>query len=155
MARISQISLYKQPAYHALTIRKTINFMKDFSDFADAFAGKIFNHLNDLRELPGGAPIVCFHNMDLEKLDVEYIFPVANPLSGKEDIKANLIPAQNVVTAIDMGTYENQDSTLEEILIWIEGNGFEMKGEIYYQYLNDPNETPEDELLTVMIVPIK
>lgn len=48
--------------------------------------------------------------MDLENLDVEIGFPVANPVSGRD----------------------------------------EMKGEIYYQYLND-TERPESELLTMMI----
>jgi effector-binding domain-containing protein len=111
------------------------------------------NHLNSLHELPGGAPIVCFHNMDLEHLDVEIGFPVATLLTSKEDITVNTIPSQKVVTAIDLGPYEKQDQTLEEIFVWIERNGCKMNGEIYYQYLND-TERPENELLTMMIVPV-
>jgi len=154
MARIAQITLKQQSSYHSLAIRKTINFMQGFSDFADYSFDKIAKYLESINELSSGAPIVCFHNMDLENLDVEIGFPVAYPISGKDDITANVIPSQKVVSTIDLGAYEKQDPTLEEIFAWIQGNGYEMKGEIYYQYLND-TERPECELLTMMIVPVK
>jgi effector-binding domain-containing protein len=128
--------------------------MVEYSDFAGNSFDRITEHLENLNELPGGAPIVCFHNMDLENLDVEIGFPVANSLEGNEDITANTLPSQKVVTAIDCGSYEKSDSTLEELFSWIQGNGYEMQGEIYYQYLNDDNR-PESELLTKMILPIK
>ncbi len=154
MARISQITLKQQPDIHTVTVRKTINFLETYSEFAGYSFDKITAYLQSLRELPGGAPIVCFHNMDLENLDVEIGFPVAKSISGKEDITANTIPSQKVVSAIDSGPYEKQDTTLEELFSWIQGNGYEMKGEIYYQYLND-TERPETELLTMMTIPVK
>jgi effector-binding domain-containing protein len=154
MARISGITLIQQPSFHALTIRKTINFMIEFSEFAGYSFDKVLKYLDSLNELPGGAPIVCFHNMGLENLDVEIGFPVAKPLSGKDDIAANTLPSQKIVSAIDLGPYEKQDPTLEEIFAWIQSNGYEMKGEIYYQYLND-TERSENELITKMILPIK
>jgi len=154
MSRISSISLIQQPACHTLTIRKTINFMTEFSEFASCSFDKITKHLDNLNELPGGAPIDCFHNMDLGNLDVEIGFPVANHLSGKDDIDANTLPSQKAVTAIDLVPYEKQDPMLEELFAWIQSNGYEMQGEVYYQYLNDA-ERPENELLTRMILPIK
>jgi len=128
--------------------------MEEFSDFAGYSFDKITKYLNSLNELSSGAPIVCFHNMDLKNLDVEIGFPVASPVSGKDDIDANTIPMQKVVSAIDLGPYEKQDPTLQELFAWIQSNGYEMKGEIYYQYLND-TERPESELLTMMILPVK
>jgi len=154
MARISGISLKQQPSFHTLTIRKTINFLNDFSGFAGQSFEKITKYLEELNVLLGGDPIVCFHNMDLEKLDVEVGFPVANFIEGKNEIIAKIIPSQKIVSAIDLGPYERQDSTLEEISTWIQKNGYEMQGEIYYQYLND-TERSENEFLTKMIIPIK
>lgn len=154
MARIAQITLKQQPSYHSLAIRKTINFMQEFSDFAGYSFDKIAKYLESISELPSGAPIVCFHNMDLENLDLEIGFPVAHQIDGKDDIAANVIPTQKVVSTIDLGAYEKQDPTLEELFAWIQSNGYEMQGEIYYQYLND-TERPESELLTMMIVPVK
>jgi len=154
MSRISSISLTRQPGCYTLTIRKTINFMAEFSEFAGYSFDKITKYLDNLNELPGGAPIVCFHNMDLESLDVEIGFPVANHLGGKDDIGANTLPSQKVVSSIDLGPYEKQDATLEELFAWIQSNGYETQGKIYYKYLND-TERPESELLTKMILPIK
>ena len=154
MSRISSITLIEQPEQHLLSIRATIDFMKDFSDFCGQSFWKITEYLNSIGELSGGAPIVCFHNMDLERLDVEVGFPVAKPVKGNDEVKAHIIPIQKIVTAIDLGPYEEQDPTLEEIFEWIQNNGYEMQGEIYYQYLND-TERPESEYLTKMIIPIK
>lgn len=154
MVRISQITLKQQPSYHSLSIRKTIDFMKEFADFAEYSFGKILKYLESINELPGGAPIVCFHNMDLENLDLEIGFPVAHSISGKDDIVANIIPEQKVVSAIDLGSYEKQDPTLEELFSWVKSNGYELAGGIYYQYLND-TERPENELLTLMTIPVK
>lgn len=154
MSRISSITLIEQSEQHVLTIRAAIDFMKDFSDFCGQSFEGIAEYLNHIGVLLGGAPIVCFHNMDLEHLDVEVGFPVANSINGKGDMKAYTIPAQKVVSAIDLGSYEKQDPTLEEIFAWIQKNGYEMQGEIYYQYLND-TERPENEYLTKMVIPIR
>jgi effector-binding domain-containing protein len=154
MARISQIELKQLPKFHTLTIRKEINFMQEFSDFSSYSFAKITNYLNSLNKLASGAPIVCFHNMDLEYLDVEIGFPVASPLKDKDDIVSNTIPSQKVVTAIDLGPYEKQDPTLKELFTWIQRNGYKMQGKIYYQYLNNIEFT-ENEFLTMMILPIK
>jgi effector-binding domain-containing protein len=154
MSRISNITLVQKPVFYTLTTRKTINFMLEFSNFAEYSFNKITNYLHGMNELPSDAPIVCFHNMDLENLDVEIGFPVATSLCGKDDIIANTIPSQKVVTAIDLGAYEKQDPTLEDLFSWIQSNGYEMQGKIYYQYLND-TERPENELLTKMFLPIK
>lgn len=154
MARITSITVKQQPAFHVLTIRKTIHFMEEFSDFAGQSYEKIMKHLDSMHLLLGGEPFVCFHNMDLEKLDVEAGFPVASAINGKDDIIARTIPTQRVVSAIDMGPYEEQDPTLEELFAWIQSNGYEMQGEIYYQYLND-TDRPASEYLTKMILPVK
>lgn len=154
MARISNISLRQQPSYNVLSIRKTINFISEFSDFVGQSYGKISKHLENSNVMSAGEPFVCFHNMDLENLDVEAGFPIENHMEDNGEIIAKTIPSQKVVSAIDLGSYEKQDPTLEDIFNWIQKNSYEMQGEIYYHYLND-TERPEDEYLTKMIIPIK
>ncbi len=154
MARISNITLTQQPELYTLTIRKSINFITEFSDFAGQSFNKITEYLQSINVLLGGEPIVCFHNMDLENLDIEVGFPTATLVNGKDEMTAHTIHSQKVVSAIDLGAYEKQDPTLEEIFAWIKENGHEMQGEIYYQYLND-TDRPENEFLTKMIIPVK
>ncbi len=154
MTRISTITLTEQPEQHVLTIRTTIDFMKDFEGFCEQAYSKIIDYLNQIDILLGGEPFVCFHNTDLENLDVEVGFPVAKYVDGIDEIKATILPSQKVVSAIDLGPYEKQDPTLEEIFAWIEKNHHEVKNKIYYYYLNDTKRSSSD-FLTRMVVPVK
>ena len=154
MSRITNITVVEQSAYYALVIRKTINFMAEFEEFSAQGYTKIMDYITSQNAFPAGAPIVCFHNMDLDKLDIEVGFPVATQMNSLEDIQCVEIPSQKVVTAIDQGAYELQDSTLEELFEWVKNNPYEMSGEIYYQYLNTPDR-PASEYLTKMMLPIR
>ena len=154
MSRITNITVVEQSAYYALVIRKTINFMAEFEEFSAQGYTKIMDYITSQNAFPAGAPIVCFHNMDLDKLDIEVGFPVATQMNGLKDIQCVEIPRQKVVTAIDQGAYELQDSTLEELFEWVKNNPYEMSGEIYYQYLNTPDR-PASEYLTKMMLPIR
>ncbi|HBF9830372.1 TPA: GyrI-like domain-containing protein, partial [Clostridioides difficile] len=87
------------------------------------------------------------------KLDVEVGFPVANYIDGKNEILQRIVPAQKIITAIDLGPYELQDPTLEDLFSWANSNGYKLHGDIYYQYLNDINR-PASEYLTKMMLPI-
>ncbi|MPW24247.1 transcriptional regulator [Alkalibaculum sp. M08DMB] len=153
MSRITDITVVEQSAYYTLAIRKTINFMTEFQDFSAQGYAKIMDYITSENTFVAGAPIVCFHNMDLEKLDIEVGFPIATRMDGVEDIQCIEIPAQKIVTAIDQGAYELQDPTLEELFSWVNSSSYEMIGKIYYQYLNTPDR-PASEYLTKMMLPI-
>ncbi len=154
MARISGVAIKHQPEHHMLTIRKTIDFMKEYSNFMDQTLEAITRYMDTVGIVPSGGPIVCFHNMDLEYLDVEAGWAVATAVAGNDEITANTVCAQKVATAIDQGPYEEQDSTLMDIFAWIEENGYEPQGPIYYHYLNDTDRSPE-KFLTQMVLPVK
>ncbi|MCC0699630.1 GyrI-like domain-containing protein [Clostridioides sp. ZZV15-6383] len=153
MTRISNITIAEQPEYCILAIRKTIDFMVGFSEFSKQSLKKISKYLEERGILSSGAPIVCFHNMDLAKLDVEVGFPVSTYIDGKNEILQRIVPTQKIITAIDLGPYELQDPTLEDLFSWAKNSGYKLHGDIYYQYLNDINRPPS-EYLTKMMLPI-
>lgn len=154
MSRISNIEIKQEPQHYTLTIRKTIDFIKEYSDFAGQVLTQTGNYLNENGLFPVSGPIVCFHNQELESLDVEMGWRITQPISFKDDMVCNLIPVRKVVSAIDLGPYEKQDPTLMDIFEWIKENGCQAQGPIYYCYLND-TERPEAEYLTQMSLPIK
>ncbi|NLW70121.1 MAG: transcriptional regulator [Eubacteriaceae bacterium] len=156
MSITSKITLKHLAGFNCLTIRKTIDFMKDYSQFAAYALEKTEKYLKNIGEEPAGAPMVCFHNMELENLDLEVGFPVAfggESFKAEGDLKVVEIPSMWALCAIDRGPYELQDPTLEAIFAEIQKGGYQMAGGIYYQYLND-TERPEEEYLTFMFVPI-
>lgn len=153
MAIISKINLLEQPEQHVLSMRTTINF-NDYPDTAKQAYEKIMEYAEGNGFLLSGGPFVCYHNIDLEKLDVEMGFPVAKPIPGKGDMAGYTIPVQKVVSGIFLGAYEETDPLMIEIMQWIEEHGYEQQGKIYNYYLND-EDRDAGELLTQIVVPVK
>lgn len=154
MARISEITVKQQPEKHMLTVRKTIDFFTQYAGFMESAVNSILTLIEESAALPSSGPIVCFHNMELETLDVEIGFEVARPIPVKDPVQASIIPVRTVATTIDRGPYEKQDPTLEALMQWIPENGYKALDGIYYHYLNDEQQ-PESEYLTQMFIPVK
>lgn len=154
MSRISDITIRQEPEHYTLTIRRTIDFMKDYSEFAGQVLALTGGYLDRIRVYPISGPIVCFHNRKLEALDVEMGWQIVGKIENKDDMLCSRIPTRKVVSAIDLGPYEKQDPTMMDLFKWIKENEYEPQGPIYYCYLND-TKRPEEEYLTQMSIPIK
>lgn len=153
MAIISKINLVEQSEQHVLSIRTTIHF-NDYPKVARQAYGKIAEYAAQSDLLLSGGPFVCYHNTDLENLDVEMGFPVAKPVPGNGEITGHTIPVRRAVSGIFLGAYEDTDPLMMEIMQWITGHGYEQQGTIYNYYLND-EERPASDLLTQIVVPVK
>ena len=153
MPIVSKINLLEQPEQHVLSIRTTIHF-DDFPNTAKQAYNKIIEFAKRNKILLSSGPFVCYHNADLENLDVEMGFPIAKLVSGNDEITGYTISAQKVVSGIFLGAYTETDLLMVEIFKWIAENGYEQRGQIYNYYLND-EDRPLAELLTQIVVPIK
>ncbi len=153
MSIVSAINLIEQAEQHVLSIRTIIHF-DNYPKVAGQAYGKIMEYAIPNNLLFSGAPFVCYHNANLENLDVEMGFPVAKPVEGNSEIVGYTIPIQKVVSGIFLGSYGDTDLLMMEIIQWISEQGYEQKGEIYNYYLNDANR-PASELLTQIVVPVK
>lgn len=152
MAIISRIDLFEQPEQQVLSIRTTIPFTA-YPEVAGQAYGKLMAYAAQNGLLFSGGPFVCYHNADLEALDVEMGFPVARPVAGNGEIAGHTIPTRKVASGLFLGAYEESDPLMMEIMQWIAAHGYEPQGEIYNYYLNDESR-PAGELLTQIVVPI-
>lgn len=153
MSRISDIMIRQLPELHLLSVRRTIDFFSEYSGFLGNAIGEILPIIETNGAFPGSGLIVCFHNMELEALDVEAGFAVARPIESRGNVKATRLPSRTVAMTIDRGPYEKQDPTLEALTKWIPANGYESAGGIYYHYLNGEDQ-PQCEYLTEMSIPV-
>lgn len=153
MATISKINIFEQSEQHVLSIRSTIHF-DSYQKTTEQAYRKIKEFAEHRELLFSGCPFACFHNANLENLDVEMGFPIAKSITGNGEILERIIPAQKAVSGIFLGAYEDTDPLMIEIIQWIKENDYEQQGEIYYYYLNDESR-PACELLTQIVVPIK
>ncbi|MGG5317885.1 GyrI-like domain-containing protein [Enterococcus sp. AZ072] len=153
MTRISKIMVKQLPEMQLLSLRRTIHFFEEYSDFVGEAVTEISKLIAEADSFPSSGPIVCFHTIDLEELDVEIGFQVAERIAGTDRITSASLSARTIVAAIDLGPYEQSDPVVEELMSWIPAHGYQPAGGIYYYYLND-NDRPESELLTEMYIPI-
>ncbi|MDT2598724.1 GyrI-like domain-containing protein [Enterococcus hulanensis] len=154
MTRIADIMIKELPEQHLLTLRRTINFFEEYSELMGTAVENILALIEENEAQPSSGPIVCFHNIDLEALDVEIGFATPRPLEGKGEVQTQTNPIRKIALTIDRGPYEKQDPTLEELMNWLPAHGYEPAGGIYYHYLNGEDQ-PEDEYLTEMYMPVR
>lgn len=151
--RISDITLKQIDLGFYISIRKTINFMNDYASFSQMSFDCILEELKRQDVLVSDGPLVCFHNVNLNELDVEVGFPITKDITIPSNMNLKHLSDLRVITAIDLGPYEMQDSTLEELFNYIRNENYEMTGEIIYQYLNETTY-PAGVYLTKMMIPI-
>ncbi|MEN6347770.1 MAG: GyrI-like domain-containing protein [Syntrophomonas sp.] len=117
--------------------------------------GAVMNYLNEAGIKPSGAPYVGYFNMDMQDLDIEIGFPVLQTITGKDEVKPGEIPAGKQVSCLYTGPYNQIEPAYNAIMEWIPANGYTPTGACYEFYLNDPADTPENELLTKIVFLLK
>jgi effector-binding domain-containing protein len=117
--------------------------------------GKIGAYLAELGEGPAGAPFAAYFNMDMQDLDVEIGFPVSKQIQGKGDIQASQVPGGKQGVALHTGRYADIAPAYDALTEYVKEQGFEPTGVSYEFYLNDPEETPPEELQTQIVFPLK
>lgn len=117
--------------------------------------GKVMQYLAEIGEQPSGAPFTAYYNMDMENLDIELGFPVMKKLPGKNGISACEIPGGMAATCLYTGPYQEMPPAYEALTRLVAEKGYEATGVSYETYLNDPMVTPPQELITLIMFPLK
>jgi effector-binding domain-containing protein len=146
--------LKEMPAQHTLYLRTTTAY-QNLPQFFGAAYSAIFQHLGTLQQQPAGPPYAAYYNMDMQNLDVEAGFPVSGLLAGKGEIKAGEIPAGKYTTCLYIGPYDGIASAYTALTQWIQENKYEPSGIAYELYLDDPTNTPPQELKTQILFQLK
>ena len=121
---------------------------------ADSY-DKIATYLAELGAEPAGAPFAAYYNMDMQDLDVEVGFPVAQAQAGKGEIQAGQVPGGKLAFTIHQGSYRDIAPAYEALKQFIEAQGHQPTGVAYEFYLNDPDDTAPEALMTQIALPLK
>ncbi len=121
----------------------------------DSAYQKIAAYLKELGETPTDVPFTAYHKMEVDNMDVEIGFPVSKPLPEKGDIKPRIIPKGRVLSCSYVGPYSGLSDPYAEMYGWIAANDYEPIGVVYEYYYNSPDEVPEEELVTKIVIPLK
>ena len=149
-----QCELKEQPMQAVLSIR-TRTRVENLPVVLGQAYGAIAQYLGESGQQPAGPPFAGYFNMDMQDLDIEAGFPIASNLPGRGDIKVSEIPACKAVSCLYIGPYSDIEPAYNDISRWIADNGYEASGVVYEMYLNDPDQTPPQELKTQILFLIK
>ncbi|MBN1317230.1 MAG: GyrI-like domain-containing protein [Anaerolineales bacterium] len=116
--------------------------------------GAIFQYLGEIGQQPAGPPFAVYYNMDMNDLDIEIGFPVAGEPAGRENIQSSKTVGGKAATYIHKGPYSAVEPAYNMLTAWIEQMGLEPTGVAVERYLNDPDVTPPEDLLTQIIYPL-
>ncbi len=150
----NQCELKERPLQYTISVRTRTAVSALPQAMGEAY-GQIMNFLGQTGENPTGAPYTAYYNMDMEDLDVEIGFPVGKPLNPQGDLKRGEIPAGRYASCVHTGPYNEVEKAYTALTAWMEAEGHVPTGVAYEIYLNDPEETPPDQLLTEILFPLK
>ena len=144
----------EQTTQPTLAIRTRVSVQDLPQTLGEAY-GAIAQYLGELGEQPAGPPFAAYHNMDMQNLDVAIGFPVSRKLASRDDIQAGEIPGGKAATCLYVGPYAEIEPAYTALSEWMKDNGYKATGVAYEMYLNDPEETPPQELQTQIAFPLK
>ncbi|MEZ4703157.1 MAG: GyrI-like domain-containing protein [Rhodothermales bacterium] len=111
-----------------------------------------------------GPPRALYKSFDQRETQFVVAFPVAapdGPLEGERDIKVDRLPGGKALRFTHKGSYRDLRKTYEAISSWMAGAGLlESQGAwarympVWEEYLNDPQTTPQEELITQIYIPM-
>jgi effector-binding domain-containing protein len=104
-----------------------------------------------------GRPFIVFHGRfdDVTGGDIEICRPVASPFHGVEEVYGTEVPGGIFACTMHRGSYDEMAPAYVAVFTWMDGHGFEPSGPPREYYLNDPETTKPDDLLTEIAFPIR
>jgi effector-binding domain-containing protein len=120
----------------------------DISKGLGAAYGEIMQVLGREGLQPTGAPFAMYYNMDMADLDVEAGFPVAGAFKAAGRVKEGTIPGGRTAVEMHKGPYDTVEKAYSALTAFVQSKGASSAGPVYEVYLNDPQTTKPEELLT-------
>jgi effector-binding domain-containing protein len=105
-----------------------------------------------------GPPYSAYYTSPAEVAPEDMQYEMGVPFTGDAiesgKVKIKNLPAQNVLSAIHKGPYQEVGQVYEVLMSRVIGEGYQMIGAPMEIYFNSPMEVPESELLTEIQFPV-
>jgi effector-binding domain-containing protein/ribosome-associated toxin RatA of RatAB toxin-antitoxin module len=102
-----------------------------------------------------GMPMAIWHNFDVKNMVFEAAFPVAKEMPAGDGVQSRTMPATKVLIVSHFGPYAAMEKSTEEVMAYIQKQGYEINGYEFDVYMNDPADVKPEEIETRMHFPIK
>ena len=151
------IEVTNQKPQIAVAIKRTAVSMGNLHQVIDEVCTKLLAYLAEQNKKMSGAPYLAYMNGndDFSQFDIEWGFPVSEPVAVSGEFYMSQTYEGKAITATHKGSYNDLEKTYSAMMHYAKENALESTGIYYDCYLSDPDKTPESELLTQVIFPIK
>lgn len=80
--------------------------------------------------------------------------PVSNRLAAQGNIRPAMLDKRQYVRGVHKGSYQDMGETYARMVDWIKSQGLTPEPESIEFYVNDPTHAKQEELETVVLVPV-
>lgn len=105
-----------------------------------------------------GLPFGIYFNSPREAPVEELMYEVGMPFEGAAEeegkVKIKTVPEQFVLSTIYKGPYSGCGTAIGALAQHAYKNGYEIIGPPMETYISDPNETPDEDIITEMCFPV-
>ena len=151
------IEVTNQKSQIAVAVKKEHATMAEIDMLATDGLQKVFGFLAQQGVAIAGAPYLAYTNgnADFSQFDVELGIPVGEEIAVEGEFFMSKTCEGKAVTAIYKGPYKDVEVAYTALIEYLAVNKLESTGVYYDYYLNNPADTPESELLTQVVFPVK
>jgi len=151
------IEVTNQKSQIAVAVKKENASMAEISTLATAGLEKVLGFLVEKGVEIAGAPYLAYTNgnADFTQCDIEFGIPIGEEIAIDGEFFMSKTFEGRAITAMHKGAYKDLDVVYAALMEYMAENKLESTGVYYDYYISNPLDTPEGELLTQVIFPLK
>jgi len=152
-----KIDITNQEPQIAVATKKTAVNMEHIAEITTKGFAKLMEYLAEQGKQIAGAPYLAYMNAneDWSQFDIELGIPIGETIPVQDEFQISRSCEGKAITTTYKGPYKDIEVAYIALMDYAKENTLESTGVYYDYYLNDPADTPESELLTQVVYPIK
>lgn len=152
-----KIEVTNQQPQIAVAMKKTAISMEQIAEVTTGGYTKLMGYLAEQGKQIAGAPYLAYMNgnEDFSKFDIELGIPVSEAVPVQGEFYMSQSYEGKAITTTYKGAYKDIETAYVALMDYAKENVLEMTGVYYDYYISNPADTPENELLTQVVFPIK
>lgn len=138
--------------------REKGSYSKTINKLIGEIMGQIFKPDNQKERVTIiGPPMFICHDKGYNDVDadIEIAIPITGRINVEQDFEVKYLEGGKVVSTIHTGSYSNLSEAYTRVFEYSRKTGLKIAGLTRELYLTNPNEKPENELLTEIQLPIE
>jgi effector-binding domain-containing protein len=141
----------------AAAIKRTALGMDKIVEVMETDYPRLMGYIAQQGKQIAGAPYCLYTNAseDYTTFDVELGIPVSEAVSASGDIFMSQTYDGKALVGTHKGSYKDLEKTYCALMDYAKEHLIVISNDCYDYYLNNPADTPESELLTQVVFPIK